>query len=436
MNLTDVFTEGERHAGATLIGAEHELLCLDQNGRVPGYGGADGIAAVLNGLSEALGWHPVREGSAVIGLEGPSASVTLEPGGQLELAGSPLGDLHAVADETRAFQHTLQEVARPLGLTFMGMGLRPRTRLCDVPMMPKSRYAIMKELMPQLGRRSLEMMFGTATIQTNLDYVDEADMAKKFRVAACWSPVVAALFANSPYQNGAPSGRMTERYAIWDHTDVLRSGRFDWMLDPQLTYHQYAEWAAAQRMLFLYRDGAYIPAPNVSFLEHARSDQFEPRDWLQHLGGVFPETRLKSFIELRSADAGCGQMVVALSALWTGLFYDQESLDTAHELTREWTSASWQNLAHMAARKGLSGRCDLGSLNELASTLVSLSAAGLGRRARRNAQGDDEQVHLAPLQRLVHGGASQAELMIDRFGDDVGAAVQFVSRDLWEFPWS
>ena len=433
--LTEIFIGGERPHGECLIGAEHELLCLNADGRVPGYEGRQGIAAVLNELADALGWQHTLEANQVIGLKGATASVTLEPGGQLELAGSPSTQLHSVADEVRNFHQALTQITKPLGLTFFGMGLRPMTALCDVPTMPKSRYEIMKNLMPTLGSRSLEMMFATATIQTNLDFRDEDDMARKYRVSACLSPVVAALFANSPYQNGRPTGRMTERYAIWDDTDTQRSGRFDWMLDHKQSYHNYARWAAEQRMLFLYRNGIYKPASDHSFTVHAQSAGAEPHDWEQHLAGIFPEIRLKSFLELRSADAGCGQMVIALNALWTGILYDQQSLDMADELTRDWTSASWQQLATSAATDGLSGVSDYGSLRELAAAVLTLAEGGLERRAYLDDKGQDERLYLAPLHVLVHLGLSQAELMIQRFGDDAQSALEFAAKDLWEFPW-
>ena len=433
--LTEVFVRGERSDGECVIGAEHELLCLDHNRRVPGYAGRTGIAAVLNELSRALDWQPTLEANQIIGLKGSTASVTLEPGGQLELAGSPSSHLHAVANEVRNFHEVLSHIAKPLGLSFFGLGMRPLTALSDIPTMPKSRYEIMKSLMPKLGSRSLEMMFSTATIQTNLDFRNEEDMARKYRVSACLSPVVAALFANSPYQNGRRTGRMTERYAVWDHTDTERSGRFDWMLDHKQSYESYADWAADQRLLFLYRSGVYQPAPDHSFAKHRQTTAAKAQDWEQHLAGIFPEIRLKSFLELRSADAGCGQMVVALNALWTGLLYDQEALNLAEELTQDWMSTSWQQLATSAATDGLSGMSDYGSLKELAAAVVRLAEEGLRRRGRLNEQGQDERLYLAPLHMLVHLGASQAELMLRRFGEDAESAFQFVSKDLWEFPW-
>jgi glutamate--cysteine ligase len=433
--LTEVFISGERDERECVIGAEHELLCLDRSNRVPGYEGRSGIATVLKELAVALDWQHTVEADQVIGLKGPTASVTLEPGGQLELAGSPSHDLHTVAEEVRTFHTVLSQIAKPLGLSFFGMGLRPITAVSDVPTMPKSRYEIMKSLMPTLGSRSLEMMFSTATIQTNLDFRNEADMARKYRVSACLSPVVAALFANSPYQNGRRTGRMTERYAIWDDTDTQRSGRFDWMVEQRQSYQTYADWAAQQRMLFLYRNELYQPASDHSFAQHDQTTAARPHDWEQHLAGIFPEIRLKSFLELRSADAGCGQMVVALNALWTGLLYDQEALDLADELTQDWTAASWQQLATTAATHGLSGVSDYGSLKELAAAVLSLAEDGLKRRGHVNGQGHDERLYLAPLHMLVHLGVSQAELMLQRFGEDVESALQFAAKDLWEFPW-
>ena len=428
-DLIEIHRRGERPDGPLKIGSEHELLCMDSAGRVPGYHGPSGILAVLERLQAMTNTNPTMEGDRVIGLCGPSACVTLEPGGQLELAGSPLENLHEVADETKAFQAMVKQVGDELGLQFFAMGLRPVAPICRIPLMPKSRYDIMRVLMPKLGRRSIEMMFGTATVQTNLDYRSEADFARKFRVSAGLSPIAAALFANSPYQNGRPTGRMTERYAIWDETDTDRSGRFPWMLDQGLRYEDYDAWAAAQRMLFLYRDGRYIDAPERSFEALWSEGSLDAKDWEQHLGGLFPEIRLKKILELRSADSGCGEMVVALNAFWVGLLYDDQALAAADAMTASWQPEAWESLAQTAARDGLSGRSPLGSTVELSAAVLRIASAGLARR------GLDEEKYLAPLQHLVDIGKSQAELLLERFEEDAAAARRFCANHLWEFPW-
>ncbi len=435
VSLTETHRRGEKAQGDLLIGAEHELLCITQEGRVPGYGGPSGIGAVLQALGQALGWSPTMEGEHAIGLQGETASVTLEPGGQLELAGSPCTDLHAVANEVRGFHTLLGQIAQDLELQFFGLGLRPLAPLAGIPTMPKSRYAIMKRVMPTLGRRSLEMMFSTATVQTNLDYRDEADMARKFRAAACLSPIAAALFANSPYQNGQLTGRMTERYAIWDDTDTERSGRFAWMVDQPLTYQAYSEWAKGLRLLFLYRQGLYQDAGNTSFANLLDQGLVDESDWQQHLGGIFPEVRLKNFLELRSADGGCGQMVVALNAFWTGLLYDEQALSDALALCEGWESTGWERMARAAATDALAAETDFGPMLELTKEVLRIADAGLQRRGRVALTEKDERTHLAPLHALVHMGASQAELLVKRFGNDAEAARCFATADLWEFPW-
>jgi glutamate--cysteine ligase len=433
--LSDFHRNGEHPNGPWLIGAEHELLCIDSKGEAPGYEGPRGIRAVLKALGQATGMKPSLEGDKTIGLQGKTASVTLEPGGQLELAGSARSSLHEVAAEVRHFQSLLEGIGSELGLRFFGMGLRPVQALPEIPLMPKSRYQIMKAVMPTLGRRSLEMMFGTATVQTNLDYGSEADMARKFRASACLSPIVAAMFANSPYQNAKPTGRMSERYAIWDHTDTQRSGRFAWMLDKPLSYQTYVEFAKAQRMIFRVENGHYIEAGDQSFAAMLKAGEVGSDDWAAHLGGIFPEVRLKNLIELRSADGGCGEMVVALNALWVGILYDEQALDEALALSADWRSEAWEELAQSAARDGLSGSCALGSTLELASELLRIADQGLARRKIVDAADEDERRYLAPLHALVHMGASSAELLLRRFGDDAQAARQFCARKLWEFPW-
>jgi glutamate--cysteine ligase len=427
--LCAIHRSGERPESTWLVGAEHELLCIDSTGMPPRYEGPSGIAAVLTALAPALNMTPVLEGDKMIGLSGAMGSITLEPGGQVELSAAPRTDALQVAGDTARFHAALADAAAELGLTFFAMGLRPCTAVPNVPLMPKARYEIMRSIMPTLGSRSLEMMFGTATIQANIDYADEADFSEKFWLAGRASPIVAALYANSPYQNGRRTGQMTGRYGIWDDTATDRSGRFDFMIDEPMTYAQYARWVYDQQMFFVSRPEGYVDMRQHSFRSAQAAGLAREEDWSLHLSTVFPEVRLKNIIELRSADGGTGDLVVALNALWMGLLYDTTARAELRQLVGHWTSQTVEQVAASATEHGLGGTADGQPMLNLAGDLLAIATAGIRRRGR------GEECTLDVLNALLRSGKSQAEHAVARFGDDAAATRRFVAQRLSTCPW-
>jgi glutamate--cysteine ligase len=419
----------ERPVQDWLIGAEHELFCVDPSGRPPGYDGPNGIGAVLAALGPALDMQPTLENDTLIGLNGAMGSVTLEPGGQIELSAAPRHDATLVADDCARFHRALDALSPDLGLSFFAMGLRPCTPVAEVPLMPKARYAIMRSIMPTLGSRSLEMMFGTATIQANIDYADEDDFSEKFGLAGRASPVVAALFANSPYQNGRATGQMSTRYGIWDDTATERSGRFAFMIDEPMTYSRYAEWAFAQQMFFVARPGGYLDMRAHSFRSALAAGLVERADWELHMSTVFPEVRLKNIIEMRSADGGTGDLVTALNALWMGLLYDRTARAELTQILGHWNFVKVEEAAAAATQFGLAGAVAGRPMAALADDLVAVARGGLERRGR------GEACLLDVLLALLRSGKSQAEHCVARFGDDAASARDFVAGRLSTCPW-
>lgn len=437
LELTVVHRDGATPRADWLTGAEHELLAIDPNGRAPEFTGDRGIERVLLGVqSEVPGLTAIEERGQVVALKGRGGSVTLEPGGQVELSGAAHKDLHALAAETQCYQSALERVAHDLGLEFFAMGLRPVLPVAGTPRMPKARYRFMEEVMPLLGARSLEMMFSTATIQCNLDYCDETDMAEKFRCGALLSPVLTALVANSPYQGGRRTGLMSTRQAIWDETATARSGRFPWMIEGPLSYANYAAFASSQPLLFLQRGDHLSAADHQSFLTHFKEGTLDLDDWALHLTTIFPEVRLKHMLELRGADGGTGDLVIAVNAFWTGILYDDEARNNALTHLESLDANSWDTLARVCQKDGLRARIkDLPPVAEIAAAAIGWAKEGLARRARRNKAGEDESVWLRPLEQFLELGASPAELLVARFGDDALAARSFLAGDIQRSPW-
>ncbi|MBM64727.1 MAG: glutamate--cysteine ligase [Myxococcales bacterium] len=437
LELIAAHRDGATQRADWLTGAEHELLAVDADGRAPKFDGDQGIERVLLGIgSEVAGLDGMEERGRIIALKGRGGSVTLEPGGQVELSGAAHKDLHALASETQCYQSALERVAEDLGLRFFAMGLRPVLPVPDVPRMPKARYRVMEDVMPSLGSRSLEMMFSTATIQCNLDYSDEADMVAKFRCGALLSPVLTALVANSPYQAGQRTGLMSTRQAIWDETATARSGRFPWMVEGPISYRDYATFASDQPLLFRQQGDQLSEADQQSFLSHFKKGELDLEDWALHLTTLFPEVRLKHMLELRGADGGTGDLVIAVNAFWTGILYDDEARNEAIAQLTSLDGTTWDQLAKACQKDGLRAQTQgLPPVAEIAAAAVGWAKDGLKRRARCNEAGEDESIWLRPLEQFLELGASPAELLIARFGDDALAARSFLAGDVQRSPW-
>ncbi len=426
--LADYIAAGCKPKSAYRIGTEHEKFGFYAAGFGPPPYEPGGIRTVLEGLAAAdpAGWELIPERGAPIGLKGQgphrNASVSLEPAGQFELSGAPLPDLHATDAELAAHIAALRTVAAPLGIGFAPLGHHPTLGRDDMPWMPKGRYAIMRRYMPLVGGLGLDMMQRTCTVQVNLDYSSEADMARKLRVSLALQPVATALFANSPFIDGKPSGFLSSRARVWTDTDVGRSGMPDLMFHEGFGFERYVEWLLDVPMYFVERDGVYQDAAGESFREymaghrpHIGGGRATLGDFADHMTTAFTDVRLKQFLEMRGADAGRPDMMVAQSALWVGLLYDDAALAAADALVRRHPWAAYQALRAEVPRLALDAAWAGGTARDLARDMVAIARDGLRARALCNAAGESEARYLAPLDAITHGAPNQAEHWLQRY---------------------
>jgi glutamate--cysteine ligase len=438
--LVEWLEAGCKTGGAPLrIGTEHEKIPFyaADNAPVPyeGSAGRGGVRALLEGLGDALGWAPIFDRDALIGLYQPDGggAISLEPGGQFELSGAPLPDVHATKDELDAHFAALAPVARGLGVRFLDLGCSPKWSRAETPAMPKQRYAIMQAYMPKVGDRGLDMMFRTATVQVNVDFVDEADMVQKMRVGLALQPLVTAIFANSPFLDGKPTGRLSQRSYIWLDTDPNRTGMLPFAFDEGFGFERYVDYALDVPMYFVKRGDVYHDVAGASFrdlmegrLQQLPGERATMSDWANHLSTIFPEVRLKTYLEMRGADAGPRSHFTALAALFAGLFYDAGALDEARELTKDWSADARQALRDDVPALALDATIGGQNLRGIGRDVLSLARNGLRRRARLNAEGRDETVYLAPLEAILEDGRSLAQQRLDdyygRWGRSIDAA--------------
>ncbi len=422
-DLLAVFSGGEKHREDWRIGTEHEKFvyrCDDH--RAPGYDEPGGIRDLLGGLTE-FGWKPVIEHGNVIALTGPDGTISLEPSGQFELSGAPLENLHETCSEAARHLEQCKTVGDRLGLGFLGLGMWPDKARADLPIMPKGRYKIMLRYMPTVGGLGLDMMLRTCTIQVNLDYSSEADMVKKFRVGLALQPVATALFANSPLTEGKPNGYKSFRSHIWEDTDADRTGMLPFVFEDGFGYERYCDYMLDVPMYFVYRDGNYIDVAGRSFRDFIECKLPElpgekPRltDWTDHLSTAFPEVRLKSFLEMRGADGGRWGRICALPAFWVGLLYDDQSLDAAWQLVKDWSIAEREKLRGDVPKLALGAPTPDGrTMRELAAEVLGLAARGLSRRGFFNAAGDSEGGFLDPLHDVVATGMTPADRLLAKY---------------------
>ena len=423
--LIDFFAGGEKPAERWRIGTEHEkFVYRTDDHRAPSWDEPGGIRDLLNGLTE-FGWRPVEENGKIIALTGADGSVSLEPAGQFELSGAPLENLHETCAETGRHLQQVKTIGDRLGIGFLGMGMWPDKARQDLPIMPKGRYAIMLRHMPRVGSLGLDMMLRTCTIQVNLDYASEADMVKKFRVGLALQPLATALFANSPFTEGKPNGMLSFRSHIWSDTDPARTGMLPFVFEDGFGYERYADYALDVPMYFLYRDGKYIDMAGKSFRKFLKREipevaHIEPTmaDWADHLTTIFPEVRLKSFLEMRGTDGGLWRRICGMPALWVGLLYDSQSLDACWDLVKDWTAEERQSLRDGVGKQAFKTPFRKATVHELAHRMLEISSAGLKRRAALDGAGMSEDGFLNPLRELVSRGYTRAEEMLKNYHGD------------------
>lgn len=419
-DLVAHIASGEKPRSQWKVGTEHEKIGLhaDTLRRVP-YAGPRGIGEVLRRIAELDGWDPIEEDGLTIGLAKGGASISLEPGGQLELSGAPLATIHETCHEFSSHLDVVRRVSEPLGIVWLSLGIDPIHSLADAPRMPKARYAIMRDYLPARGELALDMMHLTATVQANFDWLDEADMVAKLRTAFAVTPIVAAIFANSSVAAGKPAGYVSRRLHIWRFTDPDRCGTPAFVFEPGFGYERWVEWALDVPMFFVVRDGRYLPArglPFRRFLEHGFEGQRATRgDFDRHLTTLFPDVRLKRVIEVRAADAVPSGLICALPALWKGLLYDDDACAAAAALVADWTRDEREAALEAVARAGLAARIGARPVLGLARRLVEIAGEGLRRIAAPGQLDPDETGFLEPIRAQLELGRSPGEVILERW---------------------
>jgi glutamate--cysteine ligase len=417
------FESGAKPKSGFLIGAEHEKFVLDAktNKPVP-YEGPNGIEALLKNMQQRFGYEAVMEGPHIIGLQRGREAVSLEPAGQFELSGAPHTNLHDVGFELDRHLAEVKEIGSELGLKFMPIGYHPTATTDEMPWMPKGRYAIMRDYMPKVGTRGLEMMQLCCTTQVNLDYMDEADMVRRMRLGLALQPIASALFSYSPFKQGKQATGPSNRCAVWLDVDKQRSGIPDFVFEDGFGYERWVDYALDVPMYFVMRDKKYINAAGQSFrdflagkLPALPGEKPVMSDWLDHLTTIFTDVRLKTYIEMRGGDVGPVSMIKALPAFWVGLLYDDSAMRQAEGMIKEWKIENIQQLRTEVPRLGMSAIIQDQNVFSIAKQLVTWSVQGLRRRAVRLEGGADETRYLEQLVNIVDIEQTEAERLLYQF---------------------
>src|SRR5215472_6531385 len=399
-DLVAWFEAGSKPKSRFRLGTEHEkfVFTLEGHNPVP-YEGRRSIRALLEGMQHLLGWEPIVEAGNIIGLFDVTGggAISLQPGGQFELSGAPVETVHQTCSELMAHLAQVREVAGPLGIGFLGLGMTPDWTRAEMPTMPKGRYKIMTAYMPKVGKLGLDMMYRTCTVQTNLDFSSEDDMVKKLRVSLALQPVGTALFANSPFTEGKPNGFLSMRSEIWRDTDNQRAGMLPWAFESGMGFERYVDYALDVPMYFVKRGEKYIDVSGRSFrdffagkLPELPGERPTISDWANHLSTIFPEVRLKRYLEMRGADGGPWRRLPSLTAFWVGLLYDDDALNACWDMVKSWTAAERQKLRDDVPRLGFKAKIRDRNVFTLAEETLRLCSRGLARRKRLDRNGRDE----------------------------------------------
>ncbi|KAJ8503812.1 hypothetical protein OPV22_004698 [Ensete ventricosum] len=411
------------------IGTEHEKFGFEVGSLRPMK--YEQIADLLNAIAERFDWDKIVEGDYVIGLKQGKQNISLEPGGQFELSGAPLETLHQTCAEVNSHLYQVKAVAEEMGIGFLGIGFQPKWGLKDIPIMPKGRYEIMRNYMPKVGSLGLDMMFRTCTVQVNLDFSSESDMIRKFRAGLSLQPIATAIFANSPFTEGKPNGYLSMRSHIWTDTDNNRTGMLPFVFDDSFRFEQYVEYALDVPMYFVYRNKKYIDCTGMSFRDFMQGklpcipgELPTLNDWENHLTTIFPEVRLKRYLEMRGADGGPWRRLCALPAFWVGLLYDEVSLQNVIDMTADWTMEERQMLRRKVPITGLKTPFRDGLLRHVAEEVLQLSKDGLERR------GYKEAGFLKEVTEVVQTGVTPAEKLLELYHGKWGCNIDPVFEEL------
>ena len=412
------------------IGTEHEKFAFHTEDYSPlEYGGETGIQALLTEFKRRHKWEVINEGDNIIGLKQPDCplggSITLEPGGQVELSGAPLENIHQTCNEVHTHLHQIRQIGDDMGIGMLGLGFSPKWTREQTPKMPKGRYKIMTAYMPKVGNLGLDMMYRSCTVQVNLDFSDEADMVKKFRVGLALQPFITALFANSPFTEGKPNGFQSFRSEIWKDTDPDRTGMLPFVFEDGMSFERYVDYALDVPMYFIDRGGKYIDASGKSFrqfmegkLDILPGERPTINDWSNHLTTIFPEVRLKKFIEMRGADGGCWRQLCGLPAFWVGLLYDSPSLEAAWSLIKNWSFDDLQRLRDEVPRQGLRTSFLRHNLTEYIRDILEISREGLKSRDFLDKSNNDETQYLSELLEVAESERSFSDKLLEAYHNE------------------
>ncbi|ATX83023.1 glutamate--cysteine ligase [Mariprofundus ferrinatatus] len=421
-DLANWFADGNKPRDQWRIGTEHEKVgfCMDTLKPIP-YEGERSINSLLKLLSEQ-NWQPVEESGNIIALKKGLASITLEPGGQLELSGAPLATIHQTCEETTGYHRILKAITDELRIGFLAVGFQPKWQQADIPWMPKARYRVMRNYMPKVGSGGLDMMLRTATVQANLDFGSEADMARKMRISLCLQPLVTALYAASPFEGGKPSGFLSRRAACWLDTDPNRTGIPACAFEEDFGFAAYTEWALDAPMYFVIRNRTYIDCAGASFRDFLNGNLSQlpgeyptMADWELHISTLFPDVRLKQYMEMRGADAGPWPWICSLPALWKGLLYDEQSQTEAWEMIADWSHGEVVKLRSEVPKTALATPFRETTALQLCQQMLEISRGGLERLNALNSSGENETIFLKPLETAIAAGQTQAEFWLNLY---------------------
>jgi glutamate--cysteine ligase len=437
--LIAALSKGSKPKADWRIGTEHEKFpfLTDTLKPVP-YDGARSIRALLEGLRDRFGWQGVYENDNIIALSDPNGmgNVSLEPGGQFELSGAPLKTVHDTCEEVNEHLVQVREIGDALGIGFLGLGASPTWTRAETPVMPKGRYKIMAPYMDRVGRYGRDMMFRTCTVQVNVDFGSEADMVKKLRVSLALQPIATALFANSPFLEGKPNGFLSFRSEVWTDTDKARSGMLPFAFEPGMSFERYVDYALDVPMYFVMREGKYINTAGESFrkflegkLPQLPGEKPVAKDWADHITTIFPEVRLKQYMEMRGSDSGPWRRLCALPALWTGVLYEEGPLDAAWDMVKDWSTAERQALRDAVPREGLKAMIRGRTVQDIAKDMLKLSRAGLEKRNEQGCKGKTEASFLDVLDETAATGKTAAENLLDLYHGAWNGNIERVFRD-------
>ncbi len=417
--LVSYFTEGFKPKAEWRIGTEHEKFPFYKNTLSPvPYEGNNGIRALLEGLAENYGWEGVYEGEHIIALADPNslANISLEPGGQFELSGAPLNTVNETCTEISEHLRQVKDIGDRLGIGFLGLGASPVWTRAETPIMPKGRYKIMAPYMDKVGSMGRDMMFRTCTVQVNLDYSDEADMVKKLRTSIALQPLATALFSNSPFLEGKPNGYQSFRSHVWTDTDNARAGMTPFVFEDGMGFERYVDYALDVPMYFAMRDGQYVNTAGQSFrkfldgkLPQLPGEKPTVKDWADHLTTIFPEVRLKKYLEMRGADSGLQNKLCALPAFWVGLLYEQAALDAAWDIVKSATADQRQSMRDEVPVHGLNAKFMGHSLRDIAKEILAIARKGL------NLRHNSESNFLDVLDEEVNKGHTQSDILLEKY---------------------